>query len=340
MATRRDYPFLNNKLQFFAIDNFDSDKQYSNLNLNQSYKCLASIPVQSFSKSNNKKCYDSIVFENNEKKEKSKSLEKSSNLCLNAFKLDSQIEEKSIERKWKKEDFSNAKNHSILSLHIAAYEKSFEAADFDSFDKSLKKGKFGSIKKQNFISTSKFVSQNPFEFQRQQNDNLPELVPEVSQFKASQHLLNPNEALNNGQGRIQIVVQQQQQTIYSTAGFQLLPLPLRQLADFNIVANLTQRNCPVCPKTFNHLYALRGHFVRVHLQHKRFVCNVCSAGFWSNSDLERHMPRHTGQRFICDACNRTYTSKQRLTEHFRNPSQCWLDPAMLKYIESVNKLDD
>uniref|UniRef100_A0AC34GTC1 C2H2-type domain-containing protein n=1 Tax=Panagrolaimus sp. ES5 TaxID=591445 RepID=A0AC34GTC1_9BILA len=99
------------------------------------------------------------------------------------------------------------------------------------------------------------------------------------------------------------------------------------------------RTCPLCPKTFTHAYALRGHFVRVHLRHKRYVCNVCQAGFWSNSDLERHMPRHTGQRFICDACDRTYTSKQRLTEHFRHPSACWLDPPMLKYIKAVNKVD-
>uniref|UniRef100_A0A7E4W8C2 C2H2-type domain-containing protein n=1 Tax=Panagrellus redivivus TaxID=6233 RepID=A0A7E4W8C2_PANRE len=93
-----------------------------------------------------------------------------------------------------------------------------------------------------------------------------------------------------------------------------------------------KRACPVCKKEFKVSHGLRGHYTRVHMRQKRFTCPVCQLGFWSNSDLERHMPRHTGQRFTCDTCDRTYTSKQRLTEHFRNPSPCWLDPVFLKHV--------
>uniref|UniRef100_A0A914Q4Q0 Uncharacterized protein n=1 Tax=Panagrolaimus davidi TaxID=227884 RepID=A0A914Q4Q0_9BILA len=97
---------------------------------------------------------------------------------------------------WKK-DSSNTTNKSTLSLHIAIYGKTFETHESETFDDKnigdLKKKKFDSIKDTNFNATSTFVIQNPFEFPRQQNGKLPE--PELSQFKASQRLFNPNEAL-------------------------------------------------------------------------------------------------------------------------------------------------
>uniref|UniRef100_A0A914QYP5 BAR domain-containing protein n=1 Tax=Panagrolaimus davidi TaxID=227884 RepID=A0A914QYP5_9BILA len=111
----------------------NDDNQYSNLNLNQSFKQLPIlIPVQSCNKSYNDK---------------------------------------------------NCDNKNIIT-DIAAYEKEVEAAAADPFDgknkKDLKNGNFGLHRndKQQFFLT-KFITQNPFEFPRQQDDKVPPPPPAV-----------------------------------------------------------------------------------------------------------------------------------------------------------------
>uniref|UniRef100_A0AC35FJ73 Uncharacterized protein n=1 Tax=Panagrolaimus sp. PS1159 TaxID=55785 RepID=A0AC35FJ73_9BILA len=85
-----------------------------------------------------------------------------------------------------KNDSLNVTNSSILSLHISAYKNSNEASS-DFLNKSWL------IQKQKRINPIlTFVSQNPFEFPRQQNDEIP--AAEMSQFKASQQLLNSDKS--------------------------------------------------------------------------------------------------------------------------------------------------
>uniref|UniRef100_A0A914Q564 Uncharacterized protein n=1 Tax=Panagrolaimus davidi TaxID=227884 RepID=A0A914Q564_9BILA len=98
-----------------------------------------------------------------------------------------------LKKGWKNKSFLNITNKSTLSLHIAAYENLNEAVASDFFYGNenidrLKKEKLGSIKTSKHCFTDRLILMNPFEFQRQQNENHRN-KPENMQFKASQRLL-------------------------------------------------------------------------------------------------------------------------------------------------------
>uniref|UniRef100_A0AC35F8L0 Uncharacterized protein n=1 Tax=Panagrolaimus sp. PS1159 TaxID=55785 RepID=A0AC35F8L0_9BILA len=122
----------------------------------------------------------------------------------NFSKIFSTLNENESKKCWKKSGLTDTKN-STLSLHIKAYKNSVENTESDSINVINKgdweKEKFGTKKKlekaKQVFATSTFVIQNSFEFQRQQNYDVTE--PELSQFKASQQLLDHNETLNNDQ---------------------------------------------------------------------------------------------------------------------------------------------
>ncbi|KAF2435696.1 hypothetical protein EJ08DRAFT_558437, partial [Tothia fuscella] len=49
-----------------------------------------------------------------------------------------------------------------------------------------------------------------------------------------------------------------------------------------------------------------------------YKCDECGHGFLHKKDLDRHMPRHTGQKlFRCSipGCPKTYTRKDNLSRH-------------------------
>uniref|UniRef100_A0AC35F680 Uncharacterized protein n=1 Tax=Panagrolaimus sp. PS1159 TaxID=55785 RepID=A0AC35F680_9BILA len=133
---------------------------------------------------------DYTLSERYEEKEKSQTWKKSSATDLCSRYSNSLSLHDENKKCWTKNGSSNATNNSTLSLRISAYENSNEAS-CDSLNESFQKSLFIQTQKQ-INSASKYVSQSPFEFQRQQNDKVPE--PEVSQFKASQRLLNLNKS--------------------------------------------------------------------------------------------------------------------------------------------------
>uniref|UniRef100_A0AC35FFW9 Uncharacterized protein n=1 Tax=Panagrolaimus sp. PS1159 TaxID=55785 RepID=A0AC35FFW9_9BILA len=207
MATNGEFVLFKDKQKLFN-DNSETQygNKYSNLNLNQGCNFPILIPGTAATT----ELTDFEVSEKCKERKKLLSLEKPSKW----LKLNNNAEEK-FDKRWKKDgNFLNT-NESTLSLHIAAYEKSVEDVASDIFNGKNKEGlKHGTprpIKNVKHIVTSTFVIHNLFEFPRQQRNRTFE--PELSQFRASQRLLNPIEESNNNQQRIHLQQQQQQHLV-------------------------------------------------------------------------------------------------------------------------------
>uniref|UniRef100_A0A914P6B2 Uncharacterized protein n=1 Tax=Panagrolaimus davidi TaxID=227884 RepID=A0A914P6B2_9BILA len=206
MATEIGCFFLSDNQESVTVDNSQTvhDNQFSNLNLNQNFKCFDVTPIQSNSKSYNiKNCATlklpgSSVSDNIEGRKNPSHLNKPSKISNFSNLINDKTENEESKKPWKKNSYSNTISGSTLSLHIAAYENSVETDSFNgSKNEDLQKVKFDSIKNEKQIFTAgTFVIQNSFEFPRQENEGAK--VPEVSNFKASQRLLNPNKASKNG----------------------------------------------------------------------------------------------------------------------------------------------
>uniref|UniRef100_A0A914PTR3 C2H2-type domain-containing protein n=1 Tax=Panagrolaimus davidi TaxID=227884 RepID=A0A914PTR3_9BILA len=167
----------------FQIMQTSNNNKYSNLNLNQNHQSSKIVTMPSHTtSSNNMKSYDYTVSnDENGTKDSWKHSPAGSSKSSNYSSTFVQDKELKIELK----NNISSKNKSTISLNIAAYENSNESAKSDVIKNGLKNER--KIAKDYFP-----LPQNPFEFPRQQDSSLPK--PKVSQFRAFQHLLNPNEA--------------------------------------------------------------------------------------------------------------------------------------------------
>uniref|UniRef100_A0A914Z0R8 Uncharacterized protein n=1 Tax=Panagrolaimus superbus TaxID=310955 RepID=A0A914Z0R8_9BILA len=190
MATKQDHSSFSNKND----DNSGDQSQYSNLNLNQNYKCLKNNTVETKENFKIKGTANQISFDDSPRIKNATSWNKNGGGSSKGF-------EKHFEglagnkKKWQNDEDSpvDEKVVSSLSLHIAAYENAIEVADSEKPKETL----HGRSKKDglNEMKFKKYCGENDpnlFEFPRGNDKNDPK-KHEVMAFKASQKLLKPND---------------------------------------------------------------------------------------------------------------------------------------------------
>ncbi|XP_060809179.1 zinc finger protein 26 isoform X11 [Amyelois transitella] len=77
-------------------------------------------------------------------------------------------------------------------------------------------------------------------------------------------------------------------------------------------------SCDLCPKVFLISGNLIMHKKVVHLNQKRFACEICEAKFYFQHQLDNHMISHGGEKkYECQVCKKCYARPRTLKEHMR-----------------------
>lgn len=80
--------------------------------------------------------------------------------------------------------------------------------------------------------------------------------------------------------------------------------------------------CPLCPKIFSLSGKRTNHIKQVHVREKKHACAQCEWKFYSRTELQKHMIKHTGQRIHqCDMCNKAFARKHTLNQHLRTHNE-------------------
>ena len=78
-------------------------------------------------------------------------------------------------------------------------------------------------------------------------------------------------------------------------------------------------SCKECNVTFTTSKGLSYHNLKVHIGIRSWcICEICSAKFFSKSDLNKHMDHvHLGVKFTCDICGKNYAQRGALNKHIQ-----------------------
>ncbi|CAK1550193.1 unnamed protein product [Leptosia nina] len=83
-----------------------------------------------------------------------------------------------------------------------------------------------------------------------------------------------------------------------------------------IDAHNSGHKCSYCGKLFTRESFMKDHIRRTHLKEKNVECGICSAKFFNNILLKRHMVKHSGvKNFHCDVCGDRFYWKKSLSTH-------------------------
>jgi uncharacterized Zn-finger protein len=67
---------------------------------------------------------------------------------------------------------------------------------------------------------------------------------------------------------------------------------------------------------------VKKHMMEVHLNEKRFICDICGATFRKRSEISfhvaKHIPNELREKFKCDECDRVFMTKHGCEQHKNN----------------------
>ncbi|XP_038221181.1 zinc finger protein 836-like [Zerene cesonia] len=77
--------------------------------------------------------------------------------------------------------------------------------------------------------------------------------------------------------------------------------------------------CDTCGREYNLKSQLERHVRSVHMQERKFECEVCRKRFFTQYRLTRHGLTHTGERhFKCPVCGKLYARKDNMETHAKS----------------------